>query len=306
MYPAEEVVHWAPVCDPAADFRGMSWLTPVYRDIQGDNGMTTYKVKYLENAASPNMLIRYTQKLNPGSVDAIRERVGARYAGPSNAFKTLVLDQGADATIIGNSLTQMDFTNVAQAGVDRILAAGMVPGVMLGFEPLRGAGRSYADVVRHFADAWARPEWRSACGALQQLVPGPDLDAGAARLWFDTSEISALQDGELQRSQATLVRAQGILALSQAGAYDPQSVVDAVEAADLSQLKVRPQPVMAPGQPVQHMLGQTPPGITADPLPPANGRIPVGSTSAGDGGNNTRPGPRPTAARRFNGNSEDG
>jgi phage portal protein BeeE len=295
-------VHWAPIPDPQADFRGMSWLTPVYRDIQGDNGMTQYKIAYLEHAASPNMLIRYTQKLNPGTVDAIRERVAARYAGPQNAFRTLVLDQGADATVIGNSLTQMDFTNVAQAGVERVLAAAMVPGVMLGFEPLRGAGRSFADVVRHFADAWARPQWRSACGALQQLVPGPDLDAGAARLWFSTDEIAALQDGELQRSQATLVRAQAILALNQAQAYDPKSIVDAVEAADLDQLEVAPQPAALPGQPVQHMLGQTPPGITADPLPPANPRIPVGSTSPGDGGNGTRPTPRPTSARRFNGN----
>ena len=33
FYPADEVAHWAPIPDPEADFRGMSWLTPVYRDI---------------------------------------------------------------------------------------------------------------------------------------------------------------------------------------------------------------------------------------------------------------------------------
>jgi hypothetical protein len=230
----------------------------------------------------------------------------ARYAGPQNAFKTLILDQGGDATVIGNSLTQMDFSNVMQAGVDRILAAAMVPGVMLGFEPLRGAGRSYADVVRHFADSWARPQWRSACGALQKFTPGNDVDGGAVRLWMDTAEIAALQDGELTRSQATLVRAQSVLALNQAAAYDPQSIVDAVEAADLTQLKAAPVAAVPPGQPVQHMLGQTPPGTVADPLPPANPRIPVGAASVGDGGNGTRPAARPTAARRFNGNGQDG
>src|SRR6266571_5627655 len=48
---AREVVHWHPLPDPAAEFRGMSWLTPVIRDVQADSGMTTYKIRYLEHHA---------------------------------------------------------------------------------------------------------------------------------------------------------------------------------------------------------------------------------------------------------------
>src|SRR5215471_2195290 len=103
FYPAEEVVHWAPDPDPQADFRGMSWLTPVYRDVRGDDGMTEYKIKYLQNGATPNILLKYPQKLMPGTIDNLRERVNARYAGPGNAFKTLILDRGADMTVVGNS-----------------------------------------------------------------------------------------------------------------------------------------------------------------------------------------------------------
>src|SRR5262249_42275657 len=33
FYDTDEVVHWAPISDPAADFRGMSWLTPVVRNV---------------------------------------------------------------------------------------------------------------------------------------------------------------------------------------------------------------------------------------------------------------------------------
>src|SRR5215813_4112285 len=213
FYPDDEVAHWAPLLDPQATFRGMSWLTPVYRDVKGDDGMGTYKVKYLENAASPNMLIKYAQKLQPGTIDSVRERMQARYGGADNAFKTLVLDQGADATVIGNSLQQMDFSGVAAAGEQRILAAALVPGVLVGLEPLRGAGRGYQESMQKFANIWARPQWRSVCGALSKLVNVP----AGNRLWFDASDIAALQDGEMEKAQAALIRMQGVLAARQAG-----------------------------------------------------------------------------------------
>jgi len=294
FYPAAEVAHWAPVPDPDADFRGMSWLTPVYRDINGDSGMVDYKIKYLSNAASPNMLIKYAQKLQPGTVDSIRERMNARYGGVTNAFKTLILDQGADATVIGNSPTQMDFTNVAQAGVDRVLSAAGVPPLLVGLESIKGAGKSYQEVIRRFGDLTLRPLWRSLCGSLETLVP--DVPAGS-RLWIDTGDIAAFQDGEQVRAQVTLIRAQAALALVQAGAT-LESAVAAIEAGDMGQLEEKPEPSPPPAGNVQHLLPQAQPGATADPLPPTLPRLPVGSTSPGDGGNNTRPAPRPASARR--------
>jgi phage portal protein BeeE len=301
LYPAAEVIHWAPIPDPAADFRGMSWLTPVYRDVAGDDGLTQYKIRYLENSASPNLLIKYAQKLQPGTVDSIRERMNARHGGVANAYKTLVLDQGADATVIGNSLSQMDFSGVSAVGVERILAAGNVPGVLVGLEPLRGAGRGFHESMQKFANLFARPQWRSFCGA---FTPVMDVPSGN-RLWFDVSDIAALQDDETTRAQAALVRAQALLATFQAG-YDKQSAVAFVDSGDVTQLKVAAVPPPPPGGNVQHLLPQTSPGATADPLPPTMPRLPVGSTSAGDGGNLTRPTPRPTSARRAaNGDGHD-
>jgi hypothetical protein len=296
FYPADEVAHWAPVPDPQATFRGMSWLTPVYRDIAGDQGMVTHKIRYLENAASPNLLIRYAQKLHPGTVDAVRERIHARHGGADNAFKTLVLDQGADATVIGNSLQQMDFSVVGAAGEQRILAASMVPGVLVGLEPLRGAGRGYQESMQKFANLWARPAWRSACGVLERFVPG--LPSGS-QLWFDTSGIQALQDGELERGQAALVRGQALLTCRQAG-YTRESAVQFVNSGDVTQLQADPDAAPIGGAAVQHMLPQAQPGAIADPLPAGTqARLPVGSVSPGDGGNGTRPGPLPSAGRRM-------
>jgi hypothetical protein len=297
-YPVEEVVHWHPIPDPAADFRGMSWLTPAVRDVQGDDGMTTYKVQYLKNAATPNLLIRYSQKLAPGTIDALRDRMKARYAGPANAFKTLVLDQGADLTVVGNSFSQMDFANVLQAGTERILGASQVPAVLLGLEPLRGAGRGYQESLQKFANLWARPQWRSVCGALEQVAGTP----AGNRLWFDTGDITALQDGELERGQSALVKAQAVLACRQAG-YTRESAVQFVNSGDVGMLK--PDALAAPAAQQgagQHMLGQTQPGVTATPLPPkTTTRLPIRSVSPADGGNGTRPGPVAASARRGDG-----
>ena len=294
MVPAEECVHWAPLPDPCADFRGMSPLTPVQRDVQGDDGLTTYKIRYLANNATPNVYIRYAQKLQPATVDSIRERLAARYGGPDNAGKGIILDQGADLTLVGNSLQQVDFSAVSAVGVERILAACAVPGVLVGLEPLRGAGRGFQESMQKFANLWARPQWRSACGALEQLL---DVPSGN-RLWYDTSDIAALQDGEMERGQAALVRAQALLALVQAG-YTHESAIAAVDAMDLAQLKAGGLGTPGGSQPVQHLLPQPgQPGATADPLPATMPRLSVGSTSPGDGGNSTRPTPRPASARR--------
>jgi len=291
--PAEECVHWAPICDLAANFRGMSWLTPAVREVQGDSGLTAYKIKYLQNAATPNLLIKYAQKLAPATVDAVRERVTARYGGVDNAFRTLVLDQGADTTVVGNSLSQMDFSGVSAVGVERILADAMVPGVLVGLEPLRGAGRGYQESMQKLANLWARPQWRSVCGALSQLLDVPDGN----RLWFDVSDIAALQDGELEKGQAALVKAQALLALVQAG-YTHESAVATVASMDLSQLQAGGLGTPATSNPVQHLLPQQQPGVVASPLPPAMPRLGIGPASPGDGGDNSRPTPRPSAGRR--------
>jgi hypothetical protein len=178
--------------------------------------------------------------------------------------------------------------------VQRILAPSGVPALLIGLESIKGAGKSYEDVIRRFADLTLRPLWRSLCAALEGLVA--DVPAGA-QLWYDTGGIAALQEGEQVRAQVSLIRAQALLALKQAG-YDEMSAVAAVGAGDMSQLKPSAAPPPPPAGNVQHMLPQTPPGVTAAPLPSSTPRLPVGSTSVGDGGNGTRPAPVASAARR--------
>jgi HK97 family phage portal protein len=256
FFSVNEVAHWSPIPDPLANFRGMSWLSPVVRELNADNGLTDYKLRYLENAATPNMMIKYDQKIGQEQLDRVRDQMTARHGGVDNAFKTIILDEGATTEIVGNTLEQMNFTTVQAAGENRIAAAGGVPGIVVGLkEGLMAATYSnYEQAMRRFADLTMRPLWRSACAALQPLIT--DMPNRGVRLWYDTSDIAALRQGEKERAETVQVKAGSADLLVKSG-YDLMSIVDAIESGDLHQLKVAEklaQPVLLGkdflGQPV--------------------------------------------------------
>ena len=55
---ADECVHWAPIPDPLGVSIGMSWLTPAIRDLQSDKLAGDHKIRYWENGATPNLVIK--------------------------------------------------------------------------------------------------------------------------------------------------------------------------------------------------------------------------------------------------------
>lgn len=218
----EEMCHWAPIPDPKAAFRGMSWLTPLIHEIQSDTLMTRHKEKFFTNAATPNLLVKTMEKLDPESRERLKQQLDLRYAGAENAYKSLVLEGGADATVIGSNMQAISFDAIQAAGENRIAAAAGVPGIVAGLkEGLQAATYSnYQQAMRHFVDLYAHTQWGSVCAALDHLVAAP----GGAELWYDTSQIQALRQNELDKANIELVRAQTIEALIRSG-YDAQAIL---------------------------------------------------------------------------------
>lgn len=233
FYTPDEVADWTPIPDPLGQFRGMSWLTPVVREINSDRLMIEYKSEFFANNATPNAIITYEQKLGPGAVEQIQARWQNRYGGPTG-WKTGVLDQGADFTVIGQSMEQVQFTDVQAAGENRIAAAGGVPAIVVGLKEGLDAATyaNYSAAMRRFADMTMRPNWRSACAALSRIV---DVPAGA-RLWYDTTDIAAIREAEKERAEAMQVWASAASTLLSAG-YTAESVTAALTASDLSLLQ---------------------------------------------------------------------
>lgn len=232
-YPVDEVAHWSPIPDPLRNFMGMSWMTPVLREINSDIAMVEHQQKYYQNAATPNLLLRYQKELSPAQVERITQFVQERHSGTANAHNTMVLDNGADATVIGSNMHDAGFTDALAANENRIAVASGVPSIVAGLKEGLAAATlaNYSQAMRAFADLTMRPNWRSVCAALAKLV---DVPAGA-ELWYDTSDISALQDGEQEQAQTFSVDAKTASTLVQAG-YTPESVATAIAARDMTLL----------------------------------------------------------------------
>lgn len=236
FYTTDEVAHFSPVPDPSARWRGMSWLTPILREAEADFALTRYKQFHLDNGAMPGLVIRYSMKLSDKTINTLRKRVRARYGGPENAGNVLVLDEGADMHVAGSSLEQLQADAITKAGERRIAAAGG-PGMLTicGFEQ-----GPYQEAIRQLADLWARPQWRMFCASLEHLIPGPAANPEVpVRLWYDVGGIAALREGELQRAQSFLVKAQGLSSTIMAGMTRPSAIL-AAQSGDLSLLKPDP------------------------------------------------------------------
>jgi phage portal protein BeeE len=129
LFLPEEVAHFAPIPDPEARFRGMSWLTPVIREVMSDKALTDHKLSFTERGATPNMVVKFPiddlSKFQPW-IEKFREQ----HEGSSNSYKTLFLGAGMDATSVGSNLQEMDLKSVQGAGETRIAAASGVPAVV--------------------------------------------------------------------------------------------------------------------------------------------------------------------------------
>ena len=230
--PVEQMCHFAPIPDPEARFRGMSWLTPLLRELQADNAMTEHKLQFFENAATPNLAVMLDVS-DPDRFQKWEDKIRAKFAGVSNAYETLVLGAGAQIVPVGTDLKQLDFKVTQGAGETRIAAAASVPPVIVGLsEGLEAATYSnYALAMRRFADLTLRPLWRNIAGSLEHVIDVP----GGAELWYDDRDIAALKDDIVSRAEVQAKQGAAAKLMFDAG-YLPESIVEWLNADDITRL----------------------------------------------------------------------
>jgi hypothetical protein len=232
----EEVAHWAPLPDPLALEKGMSWLTPVLREISGDVAATRHKIKYFENGATPNLVVKGIPAASPEAFKAWVETLEEGHTGVHNAYRTLYLTAGADAGVLGANLKDLDYKALQGSAETRISVASRVPAALLGIsEGLAGSALNagnYGAARRNFADSWLYPTLQSLCACLSQIIPVP----GDAELWFDTSDMPFVREDEKDAAEIRSMDATVLRTLVDAG-YDPDAAVAFLQGrGDLSQL----------------------------------------------------------------------
>jgi hypothetical protein len=233
LYLLDECVHWSPIPDPDAMYRGMSWLTPIIKELQADSMATEHKLKFFENAATPNLAVSLKETIGPDAFGEFVRKMREDTQGVENAYKTLYTGGGADVTVIGANMQQLAFAETTGHGETRIAAAGGVPPIIIGLsEGLAAATYSnYGQARRAFGDTWGSNQWRSFCGAISPIVTVPE----DAELWYDTRDIPFLREDTKDLADVQGVQATTINTLITAG-FTPQSAVAAVLAEDYSLL----------------------------------------------------------------------
>lgn len=263
----DEVAHYAPIPDPDGVFLGMSWVTPVIRDVLGDNLQTDHKRAFLRNAATPNLVIKFDPTVTMEQVKEFKKIFEADHAGAENAYKTVYLGGGADATAIGANFKEIEFSVTQGKAESRLAAAAGVPPSWVGFsEGLQGSALNAGNFTaarRRFGDGTMQHLWANAAASLETIVRPPDA---GARLWFATTGIPFLAMDASDRAAVQEQEARTIVTLVKDG-FTHESAVDAVINHDWSRL----EPVTdAQGNPMLSVQLQSANPAPAGPAPAAD------------------------------------
>lgn len=231
-----EVAHYAPIPDPNAVFTGMSWVTPVIRDVFGDNAATVHKDRFFRNAATPNLAIKFDPQVTMKAVKEFKELAEAEHKGAWNAYKTIYLGGGADPVPIGKDFQQLDFAVTQGKGESRLASAAGVPPSWVGFsEGLQGSALNAGNFTaarRRFGDGTMQHLWSNASASLQPILDVPDR----ASLWFVTRGIPFLHMDAKDAAEVQSQEAQTITALVRDG-FTADSAIAAVQNQDWSLLQ---------------------------------------------------------------------
>lgn len=231
-----QVAHFSPIPDPSAHYRGMSWITPVVQDVQADSRFTRHRSNLAKEGGIHTFAVQYpmmTKDDFSAAVTSFRDK----YEGPDSSGKSIHISGGADITPLQMDLRALDFKNVQGGGETRIAAAARVPAVIAGIsEGLSGSSLNmgnYGMARRMFGDGFARPSWRSLCGAFGNLVTPP---AGTNELWYDDTDIAFLLEDRKDAAEVFRLTAEAARTLIDGG-MEPKSAIDAANSLDISKLR---------------------------------------------------------------------
>lgn len=232
----DEVAHFAPTPDPLAWYRGMSWLTPVIREIMADSAATEHKLAFFRNGATPQVVVSLDKDIKEEAFERFVRKMNVSHQGASNAYRTMYLGGGADVTVVGADLKQLDFKVTQGAGETRIAAAAGVHPTIVGLsEGLQGSSLNagnFGQARRLFSEGTLSTLWRNVSASLSTLVNVPPN----AELWADTRDVPFLREDVRDRAEIQQLQSSTIAQLTREG-YTPESVKAAVLAEDWTLLE---------------------------------------------------------------------
>jgi len=209
-YVVEEVCHWAPIPDPSAQYRGMSWLTPALNDILVEQGTNKHKVNFFRRGAILSTIFMMDKGVTKEQTREWRDEMVANHGGADNAHRPLFLAGGSDVKVIETDFSKMDLKGLSGTAETHIAAAaGTHPTVVGLSEGLGGSSLNAGNFKvanRGFVNGTMHPLWQSFCDALETVVEKPAGSkrrgkGGPVRLWYSDSDVAVLNDDRKERAE---------------------------------------------------------------------------------------------------------
>lgn len=121
----EEVIHWELP-------KGVSPLAPLRRTLALEDAATTWQGENLRNGVTPRGAFVTDQRLNKDSMPALRAELEKLYAGPENAGRFGVFDQGLKWEAMGQSAVDAELISQRKLSREEVCSALDVPPPLVG------------------------------------------------------------------------------------------------------------------------------------------------------------------------------
>jgi phage portal protein BeeE len=231
-----EVCHYSPIPDPAAKFRGMSWLTPILEEVRADKLSTVHKTRVFQNGAMPALAMVFDKEVEEEAFKRFVAMFKAEHQGVDKAGKTLFVAGGADPRPLSVDFRGLEFSTTQGAGEIRIAMAAGVPAAILqiakGLEGSSLNAGNYTASKRSFAEMTLADLWSKTAASLSTLVTPPRQ---GPELWFDDRNIPFLQENADDRADIRVKNAQALRTLVDGG-FTADAAVEFVQTNDLARL----------------------------------------------------------------------
>lgn len=231
-----EFAHWMPEPDPAAPWRGESWVASLTAEAALESQIVDHQSKFFERGTVPS-LVFLSEGLEDEELSAASERMNASYGGTSNAFKNLFLSNVTDVRDVSTDFSKIGFDGLHGSIEVAVAMRSRIPAAILGTrDSLSGSSLNagnFSSARRLLADGWLTPHAWSLCDALSVLAP--PRAGGDIVLSPDLSNVQFLQEDALD--QAAILQSQMATIRSAVDSgFDPEDTVARVVAGDLSGL----------------------------------------------------------------------
>ncbi len=259
-YTVDEVAAWVPEPDPIFWWRGQSWVTGIVRDVQLDRQMSHYVENFLENSATPNIIIKPDARLSVDQVKEFRKEYDRKQIGSGAAGRTLWLGGGSDIEVVGSTIDKLSVRELQGGAETRVSVRSGVPAPLLGIrEGMQGSSLNagnYGQTRRLWADRHLAPHADSLCATLERLFRWQP----SKELTYNPDRVLLLQEDRKDAAEILSTQATAINTLVAAG-FTPESAERAIRTGNTAVLDHT-------GLTSVQLL---PPGTTGEPSAPTQG-----------------------------------